>query len=91
MINIDAKISSKAVAKRLERTLPTIIHYNQNAYVKERTMFHTIRTIDDILDFCKTENHSAILKTIYFGKAFDSLKWNYLIGALKAFNLAHHL
>ena len=36
LINVDAKIGSKAIAKRLEKTLPTIIHYNQNAYVKGR-------------------------------------------------------
>ena len=86
LINVDAKIGSKVIAKRLEKTLPTIIHYNQNAYVKGRTMFDAARTIDDILDFCKAENQSTILTTIDFEKAFDSLKWNYLIGALKAFD-----
>ena len=85
-INVDAKIGSKAIAKRLEKTLPTIIHYNQNAYVKGRTMFDAARTIDDILDFCKAENESAILTTLDFEKAFDSLKWDHLIGALKAFD-----
>ena len=60
-------------------SLPTIIHYNQNAYLKGRTMFDAARTIDDILDFCKVENQSAILTTIDFEKVFDSLKWDYLL------------
>ena len=37
LINVDAKIGSKAFATRLQRVLPDIIHHNQNAYVKGRT------------------------------------------------------
>ena len=32
LINVDVKIGSKAIAKRLENVLPSIIHYNQCAY-----------------------------------------------------------
>ena len=41
LINMDAEIASKAPAKRWEKTppkSPEIIHFNQNAFVKERTM-----------------------------------------------------
>ena len=34
LINVDTKIVSKTLAKRLEHILPDLIHYNQNAYVK---------------------------------------------------------
>ena len=34
LINVDTKIASKTLAKRLEPILPGLIHYNQNAYVK---------------------------------------------------------
>jgi len=46
LINVDVKIGSKAIAKRLESILPKLIHYNQSAYVKGRTIFDAIRTID---------------------------------------------
>ena len=49
-------------------------------------MLDAARIIDDILDFCKAENESDILTTIDFEKAFDLLKWDYLTGALKAFD-----
>ena len=32
LINVDAKIASKTLAKRLEKVLPEIIHSNQNAF-----------------------------------------------------------
>ena len=35
LINVDVKIGSKAIAKRLEAVLPNIIHHNQSAYVKD--------------------------------------------------------
>ena len=44
---MDVKIGSKAIAKRLENALPNIIHYNQCAYVKGRTIFDAVRTIED--------------------------------------------
>ena len=34
LINLDSKIGSKAIARRLQEVIPDIVHYNQNAYVK---------------------------------------------------------
>ena len=53
LINVDVKISSKAIAKRLEAVLPSVIHQNQCAYVKDRTIYDAVRSIEDILDFTK--------------------------------------
>ncbi|XP_044170625.1 uncharacterized protein LOC122954675 [Acropora millepora] len=39
LVNVDVKIGSKAIAKRLEKVLPYIIHHDQNAFVKGRTIF----------------------------------------------------
>ena len=36
LINVDVKIGSKAIAKRLEDVLPRVVHHNQCAYVKDR-------------------------------------------------------
>ena len=47
LINVDAKIASKVLAKRMEKVLPTIIHPDQNAFVKGRSIFDAVRTIDD--------------------------------------------
>ena len=51
LINVDVKIGSKAIVKRLENVLPNIIHYNQCAYVKGRTIFDAVRTIEDVMEF----------------------------------------
>ena len=68
---MDAKIASKALAKRLEKTHPEIIHFNQNAFVKGRTIFDAIRTIEDVVDYTKQKGLSGIPLAIDFEKAFD--------------------
>ena len=71
LINVDAKIGSKVIATRL---LGEIIHFNQNAYVKGRTILDAVRTIDDILEYTERKNISGLLVAIDFQKAFDSIK-----------------
>ena len=51
LINVDVKIASKAIARRLESILPELIHPNQNGFIKGRSILDAVRTIDDILEF----------------------------------------
>ena len=72
LINVDAKIIFKALAKRLEKVLPYIIQANQNASVKGRSIFDALQTIDDIVDYTKRNSLPGILIAIHFEKAFDT-------------------
>ena len=86
LINVDAKIISKVLAKRLEKVLPAIIHSNQNTFVKGRSNFDAVRTIDDMVDYTKRNGLSGLLVAIDFEKAFDTLNFNFLIRTLHNFN-----
>ena len=86
LINVDAKIISKVLAKRLEKVLPCIIHENQNAFVKGRSIFDALRTIDDVVDYTKRNCLPGILVAIDSEKAFDTLEFNFLIKTLHKFN-----
>ena len=66
LVNVDVKIGSKAIAKRLENVLPHIIHYDQNAFVKGRTIFDATRTISDVLEFTKMRDYQGIMTAIDF-------------------------
>ena len=90
LINVDVKIASKAIAKRLEPFLSHLIHHSQNAFVKGRSIFNVVRTIDNILEFAKRNNRSGILVAINFEKAFDSLNRKFLLKALEKFNFGAH-
>ena len=86
LINVDAKIASKTLAKRLEKVLPEIIHSNENAFVKGRSIFDAIRIIDDLMEYTKEEDLPGILVPIDFEKAFDTLNLNFLIRTPHKFN-----
>ena len=72
-INFDAKLASKTLAKCLEKVLPEVIQFNQNAFVKGRTIFYPVRTIDDVIKYAMYKDIAGILVAIDFEKAFDSL------------------
>ena len=77
-INVDVKIASKAIARRLESILPELIHPNLNGFI------NTVRKIDDILEFAKVTEYCVILLAIDFEKAFDSLTHSFLFNPFPA-------
>ena len=72
LINVDAKIGSKAIALRLQSVLPKVINHNQHAYVKGRTISDAIRTIDDVLEYTERYGLYGKMIAVDFLKAFDS-------------------
>ena len=54
----------------MENVLPEIIHFDQSAFVKGRTIFDAIRTIDDVIEHTMTRDISGILVAIDFEKTF---------------------
>ena len=45
LLNVDNKIASKAIATRIEKVLPLIIHSNQTGFIKGRYIGKNIRLI----------------------------------------------
>ena len=86
LVNVDAKIMSKVIASRIKNVLPSIIHYNQTGYVKDRYIVETIRSIFDTMEFTDSENVPGLMIFIDFQKAFDSAEWDFILGCLEAFN-----
>jgi len=50
-INDGFKIASKAVAWRMQSVLQKLIHYNERAFVKGRSITDAIRAIEDVLGY----------------------------------------
>ena len=73
LLNVDLKIASKAIAKRIEPTLPNLIHSDQTGFLKGRYMGENIRLISDIMDYTSLQNLPGILTSLDFRKAFDSI------------------
>ena len=50
LLNIDYKIATKCMAKRLEKVLPMLIDRDQRGYVKNRFIGENIRLISDVIE-----------------------------------------
>lgn len=84
LLNVDYKILSKVLAKRIKEVLSGIVHYDQVGYIKDRNIGEAVRLIDDML-FHSLNNTNGYLVTKDFEKAFDSVAHNFVFKILKLF------
>ena len=86
LLNIDYKILTKVIAKRLEKVLPKIINPDQTGYVKNRFIGENIRLISDIMSYTEESSILGIALFLDFKKAFDAIEWDFIDNCLKKFN-----
>lgn len=85
LLNTDYKLYAKVLANRLEHVLPYLIHEDQFGYMKGRNISNDILDLMSLINFCETEKQQAILISVDFQKAYDSLQHNSLREILKAY------
>ena len=73
LLNVDYKILTKTLVKRLEKVLPTIINPDQTGYVKGRFIGENVRLIRDIMFFTEHTKKPGIAIFLDFRKAFDTI------------------
>ena len=91
LLNVDHKIAAKAIATRMESTLPFLIHTDQTGFIKGGYIGGNIKLICDLLEQTKTDKSSGILLSIDFRKAFDTLQWPIMHKALETYNFGESL
>ena len=87
LINFDTKLLSKTYADRLKHAMPSLVHPNQVAYVKNRFIGEGIRTIEETMLFTKKNKLEAYALAVDFEKAFDSVDWEFMWEALESYNI----
>lgn len=91
ILNVDYKITSKAIAKRVEPLLPGLIHSDQTGFIKGRYIGENIRLISDLMEQTKKDQSTEILLSLDFRKAFDTLEWPLIQYALEIYNFGPNL
>ena len=86
LLNVDYKIATKVIANRIIPLIPKLINIDQSGFVKGRLISDTIRTVQDIIDYCKMHKKHALLLFIDFEKAYDSIEWDFKIKCLQQMN-----
>ena len=68
LLNIDYKIASKAIAQRIQKVLPSVIHSDQCGYVSDRQIGDAVRAIADVMDYTKKNNSHGLMIFIDFAR-----------------------
>ena len=79
LLNVDVKIISKALSKRLKNVLLSPISGKQSAYVDGRFIIEGGPLIADVLQTTNMLKLNGMLITIDIQKAFDSVNHRFLI------------
>ena len=84
LLNVDYKILSKVLAKRMKEVLGEVIHHDQVGYIKDRNIGEAVRLIDDMF-FSSLNQDNGYLVAADFEKAFDSVDHDFLFKVLELF------
>lgn len=85
LLNVDYKILSKVLAKRLKSVLHEIINTDQVGYMKGRFIGEAIRAIDNMIFHCLNNQQDSYILAVDFEKAFDSVFHSFIFKALQRF------
>ncbi len=91
LLNTDYKILAKLIANRLKTVLPLLINNDQTGYLKNRLIGENIRLLQDISFFTEQTHTTILFLSIDFEKAFNFLKWNFLLKILKLVNFGEKI
>ena len=73
LINVDYKIATKALAKRLQNVISSVIDSDQTGYIKGRYIGENVRLIEDVLRYTEIKNIPGLLLLLDFSKVFDNI------------------
>ncbi|KAL0293943.1 UNVERIFIED_CONTAM: hypothetical protein Sradi_6911900 [Sesamum radiatum] len=84
------KAITKIIVKRLQRVLPLLITYSQNAFVPGRNISDNILLAQELLaGYNQTRLPERCTLKVDIQKAYDSVEWDFMVEVLKLFNFPH--
>ncbi|WOG86222.1 hypothetical protein DCAR_0205423 [Daucus carota subsp. sativus] len=86
LMNALVKLLSKVLATRLKSFMPLLISHNQTAFIKGRQISDGILITSEIVSLLQKQNLSGSIFKIDFEKAFDRVRWDFVLDVLSALN-----
>jgi hypothetical protein len=77
------KIITKILTNRLIQVVCVVIRASQTAFLKGRYILEGVVTMHETLNEIHREKSSGVLFKIDFEKAFDKVKWSFLLQVLE--------
>lgn len=84
-LNTLYKVISRILADRLKEILPDLVLPNQTGFIKNRLLLENVLLASEVLNGYQRKNRSPrIALKVDISKAFDSVRWDFLLQTLKA-------
>ncbi|GJY72580.1 RNA-directed DNA polymerase, eukaryota, partial [Tanacetum coccineum] len=79
------KVVTKILANRLALVIKDLVSDTQSAFVANRQILDGPFILNEILAWCKRKKKQALIFKADFAKAYDSIRWDFLLDVLQAF------
>ncbi|GJW35020.1 RNA-directed DNA polymerase, eukaryota [Tanacetum coccineum] len=79
------KVITKVLANRLATVVSDLVSDTQSAFVANRQILDGPFILNEVLTWCKRKRKQAMIFKVDFAKAYDSVRWDYLMEVLQAF------
>ena len=83
LLNVDYKILTKILAKRLAKYMNEFASLNQNGFVPKRNIFDNIHLTQLVQAYIDERDEEGLIIFLDIEKAFDSVSWDYMHKAMK--------
>ena len=89
MLNVDLKILTRALAKRMASQITKLIAENQKC-LPGRKISTNLHILQDLIDYINVNNFVAILLFLDNEKAFDRISHSFMIKTLRHFGFGEN-
>nr|GEV11288.1 RNA-directed DNA polymerase, eukaryota [Tanacetum cinerariifolium] len=79
------KVVTKIIANRLATVISGLVSDSQSAFIVNRQILDGPFILNEVLAWCKRKKKQALIFKDDFAKAYDSVRWNFLLDVLQAF------
>lgn len=87
-LNTVYKVVSKLISNRLKAVLPSVISQAQSAFLPGRLLAENVLLATDLVKgYNSSTSESKAMLKVDLRKAFDSIRWDFILGILKAMSV----
>ena len=83
LMNVNSKIFSKILLKRLENFLPLLLGSDQMGFIKSKNSHTNMRKLLNIIQYANTNQAQDLAISLEAKKVFDHVKWPYLFTIMR--------